>query len=302
MFHSRELLPNFRRYALPAASCLIASGLCFAPAVGAATFFVTTNVFDGIVQTEETRLRCWPYDVNTCTPEGSAGSLAALSTSESSMSASALASGQKTLRASARGSWPGLTPNGPPGAGATAKIVDEFMLVDTLGNKTEGQVSIHVLLLGSLSENRGAASYTLSAAVCELAFPPSYGCLAIDRTGDIFDGIVSGDTPSGFLSSGQGTLPFNTPLQLNWNIVAGCGYVRDFGECAANLGQSAYWQGMTVLDGDGEPIPGMQIVSASGIDWLTASPLTPVPVPAVGWLIAPAVVMLVTWKTRKTKA
>jgi hypothetical protein len=291
MLRSRALRPNFRRYALPAATCLIAGGLCFAPAVGAATFRVTTGVFDGTVLTEATQLRCLPFDAGECL-DGAAGSLAALATSESDMTASAEASGQKLLRASANGSWSGLTAGGPPFADGTAKIVDEFMLVDTLGNLTEGQVSIHVLLLGSLSENRGAASYTLSAGLCDLAFPPSYGCLEINRTGDIFDGVSSGDTPTGFLSSGQGTLPFNTLLQLNWNMSVACGYVRDFGECAASLGQSAYWQDMTVLDGSGQPIPGIQIVSASGIDWRTQSPLTPIPVPAVGWLFASAVAAL----------
>ncbi len=288
MLRSRTYQPNFRQFALPVAAWLIASGLCFTPVVGAATFFVTTGVFDGTVLTEDTQRRCLPFDVDECF-DGAAGGQAALATSEGNMSAFAQASSLKMLRASANGSWSGLTPNGPPGAGATTNIVDEFMLVDTLGNLTEGQVSIHALLLGSLSENRGAASYTLSAGLCELAFPPSYGCLEIYRTGDIFDGVFSGDAPMGFLSSGQGALPFNVPLQLNLNLVVGCGYVRDFGECAASLGQSVYWQGMTVLDGSNQPIPGIQIVSASGIDWLTPSTLTPVPAPAVGWLFSIAV-------------
>jgi len=298
MHRSRALQPAPRRFALPAAAWLVASGLCFAPPVSAARYFVTAGVFDGTVSTQDSQLRCWPFDADECFG-GAAGGQATLDINESTMRGFAQASGQKLVRASATGSWSALTPNGPPGAGASASLVDEFMLVDTLGNKTEGEVSIHVLVQGTLSENRGLTHYTLSTGLCDLTFPPAYGCLGFYRAGDIFDGVFSGDTPGGFLSS-HGTLPFNVPLELSIDVAVGCGYVRDFGECAANLGQSVYWQGMTVLDSNGQPIPGIQVVSASGIDWLTPSPLTPVPIPAVGWLLSIAVAGLFATHRRRS--
>ena len=285
---------TFGRLTLP----IVAAGalLAVTPA-DAARYFVTASVFDGTELVEQTQLRCQPFN-DDCTG-GAPGSLAALALGQGAMQGSAQASSQQLLRAVATGHWQGQPPGGPPGAGATAEIEDRFMLVDPTGTHTEGRLVLHVQLLGSLDEVRGSAHFQARAALCELVFTGSYGCLEIHRAGSVDNGVVTGDPPSGFLSSGVGLQPFNTMLRLSWSLAAGCGYQLDFGSCSAYFGQSAYWRGITVLDGNGQPIAGLRLVSESGVDWLAPSP---VPAPASAWLMLCGLAALAACARRRPAA
>lgn len=97
------------------------------------------------------------------------------------------------------------------------------------------------------------------------------------------------------MSSGLHTFRFNTLLNLQFSLIAGCGARDAFGSCAAHMDQSAHWGGITVLDDTGQPIPGVQLVSASGMNWLEPSP---VPAPGAFLLMATGLWALLA-RTRK---
>ncbi|MBL8200133.1 MAG: VPLPA-CTERM sorting domain-containing protein [Chromatiales bacterium] len=147
-------------------------------------------------------------------------------------------------------------------------------------------------LLGSNPNNPSDYS-TIVALTSEAApntFYPPEGRI------DYFEGIsgeLSGrqyfSTP--FFGTENGVPVFlpGIPIQVFWNFrvdVSNSGTPPGSpGSGSANFYNTATWLGITVSNTQGEPIEGVEIIAASGYDWLAGTPVTPVPLPAGGWLL-----------------
>lgn len=151
-------------------------------------------------------------------------------------------------------------------------------------------------LLGSDAGN--PFNYTTGIALTAMADPftfyPPWGSI------DYFEGI-SGDITgrqyysTSFYGTEGGPVVFQPgiPIELFWNFrvdVSDAGVPPGSpGSGSADFHHTATWLGITVSNSQGEPIEGVEILAASGYDWLAGTPVTPVPLPAAGWLLLTAV-------------
>lgn len=278
--------------ALP--SLVLAFSLLAVAPARAALFHAYTNVYDGTDQVED---NVWAASTQAdldSQPEAVPGQVAAAHASIGVMDARAVAE-PLALRVQASGSW-----NQEdwlavaPSAGALVEIQDQFTLIDPTGTATAAsRAFFSVAVDGMVLEDRASVIFSLGGSLC----PTGYACMDLQLQGSWVDGVHEGaDLQVGYLSS-EGVLPFNTPIDLVWYLNVGGGpALRSDGSFSANLARSALWGGITLLDAEGQPIEGIQLVSGSDINWLEAY-AAPVPEPAAGALLS-GVLARLAWRRR----
>lgn len=108
-----------------------------------------------------------------------------------------------------------------------------------------------------------------------------------------------------------GLYSVQVPIQLGemFDIrmeIGGRAYALAFGAGASsssgyNLGQSAYWGGITSVTVNGQEIP-FSLISQSGHDWMQSSIPSAIPVPAAAWLFGSGLLGLIGISRRKKAA
>lgn len=269
---------------LPPVSLLLAVFLLMSPSPSQALLVaIGTNVYDGITQVEEQESASWPHDpVNY--PGSVAGMSAHLSTVVGLMSAEASA-GPMTLHVGAQGFWgTWTTPPVAEFAGAEALVEDRFTIIDPSGMHAGGNITVRVGSSGFWHEDGGSLQFTLQAGICGVGFV----CPEIYAQGAVTDGVESGFSPFQIFSSNTVFVPFNQQLGVGMFFsVSGGRQTNNPGSFIADFFSTVSWGGLEIVDDNGQPITGLEIVSASGVNWLNAAPIS-TPDPGVVWLLATA--------------
>ncbi len=189
-------------------------------------------------------------------------------------------------------------------ATGTVSIFDTLVLSGPAG-VSNAFVQFTYQVSGALSQTNGDASWSTGAELRGPTSPQGFFMITASANGADTErfGPIGSSLPATLSSAAApgatNLFPFGVPIDFQWRLffrATGEG-TGSGGSAVADLSNTAIWLGMTVVDGSGNPIDGVELSSTFDYDWLAPAPL--VPEPPTTWLLTIAAGSLGLWRSAR---
>jgi len=154
-----------------------------------------------------------------------------------------------------------------------------------------GLLSFTLLVNGSLSVNQehvADAGWSLAADVGGAAFDLHAGAMLYNNAPVLAKHGYVGDPFGSYSATVSFSYGIAMPVDVELEAIAQSAYSSSGTQTLAissfDLAHSLYWGGLSVLDGNGQPLPSWQLLSASGTDYRQSfAPAVPEPAALLLW-------------------